>query len=170
MKSALWNRNITEYHCCQSLKGNEILFKDKIKRLRAQSRDLRLLFMSSKSKLSNCNLQKSNNYYNIIIVTPIMMTTKTIFEETIWTPFLWLLNENYGKTNKVFTNSFGSQKLDQQKISDLFFYNFILLQRLFGKVWIFSWFPHIVKNCCTCHCFQKSLWWWQDPMRKWRIW
>ena len=47
-----------------------------------------------------------------------MMTTKTIFEETIWTPFLWLLNENYGKTNKVFTNSFGSQKLGQQKISD----------------------------------------------------
>ena len=37
-----------------------------------------------------------------------MMTTKTIFVETIWTPFLWLLNENYGKTKKVFANSFGS--------------------------------------------------------------
>ena len=36
------------------------------------------------------------------------MITETIFEETIWTPFLWLLSENYGKTNKVFVTSFGS--------------------------------------------------------------
>ena len=52
------------------------------------------------------------------------MITKTILEKTInWTPFLWLLNENYGKTNKVFVNSFRKLKTRSAKKFSLCFYN-----------------------------------------------
>ena len=83
------------------------------------------------------------------------MTTKTIFEETIWTPFLWLLNENYGKTNKVFANSFGSYKLGQQKILIYFFTILFCYKDCLGKYGYFHDFHTLWKTVVCVIVFRS---------------
>lgn len=85
------------------------------------------------------------------------MITKTILEKTInWTPFLWLLNENYGKTNKVFVNSFRKLKTRSAENFSSCFYNILFCHKDFlGKYGYFHDFHTLWKTVVRVIVFRS---------------